>query len=104
MIEIQGLYKRFGGKEVLKGLDLTIQDGETVVIIGGSGCGKSVLLKHIMGLMEPEQGSIKIQGVDVFSLLPREQDRFRLSLGMLFQGAALFDSLTVIENVGFSLY
>ena len=104
MIEIRGLWKRFGAKEVLKGLDLTIRDGETIVIIGGSGCGKSVLLKHIMGLMEPEQGSITMDGVDLFLLSSREQDQFRLSLGMLFQGAALFDSLTVRQNVGFSLY
>ena len=104
MIEIRGLWKRFGTKEVLKGLDLMIRDGETIVIIGGSGCGKSVLLKHIMGLMEPEQGSITMDGVDLFLLSSREQDQFRLSLGMLFQGAALFDSLTVRQNVGFSLY
>lgn len=96
--------KRFGNQEVLKGLDLTIRDGETVVIIGGSGCGKSVLLKHIMGLMEPEAGKITIDGVDIFSLSTQGQDQFRLSLGMLFQGAALFDSLTVRHNVGFSLY
>ncbi len=104
MIEIQGLCKRFGGKEVLKSLDLTIHDGETIVIIGGSGCGKSVLLKHIIGLMEPEEGSVTIDGVNIFTLSTRDQDQFRLSLGMLFQGAALFDSLTVRENVGFSLY
>ncbi|HLD50548.1 MAG TPA: ABC transporter ATP-binding protein [bacterium] len=103
MIEIQELYKNFGGKEVLKGVNLNIHDGETVVIIGRSGCGKSVLLKHIMSIMEPDNGKILIDGTDLFSLSSREQDQFRLSLGMLFQGSALFDSLSVHENVGFSL-
>lgn len=104
MIEIRGFYKSFGEKRVLKGLDLTIRDGETLVIIGGSGCGKSILLKMIMGLMEPEEGKVLIDGVDMLSLKAEEQDEFRLKLGMLFQGAALFDSLTVKENIGFSLY
>ena len=103
MIEIKGLHKNFGGKEVLKGVNLDIPDGETIVIIGRSGCGKSVLLKHIMGIMEPDDGKILIDGTDLFSLSSREQDQFRLSLGMLFQGAALFDSLSVGDNVGFSL-
>ena len=103
MIEIQGLHKRFGNHHVLRGLGLTIQDGETLVIIGRSGCGKSVLLKHIMGILEPNEGKILIGGTDIFSLAPRELEKFRLSLGMLFQGAALFDSLTVRGNVGFSL-
>jgi phospholipid/cholesterol/gamma-HCH transport system ATP-binding protein len=104
MIELKNLYKAFGAKEVLKNLDLTIRDGETIVIIGRSGIGKSVLLKHIVGIMEPDQGKILIDGVDVFSLSSREQVSYRLNTGMLFQGAALFDSLTVKENVGFSLY
>lgn len=89
---------------MLQGLDLEIETGETLVIIGRSGCGKSVLLKHIMGIMEPDEGTVEIDGVDLFSLSQRELDQFRLKLGMLFQGAALFDSLTVHENVGFSLY
>lgn len=103
MIEIKGLHKSFGGKPVLKGVDLTIRDGETLVIIGRSGCGKSVLLKHITGLMEPDEGNIFIDGQDMFSLSSEEQDRVRLSIGMVFQGAALFDSLSVGENVGYSL-
>ena len=103
MIEIQELFKNFGGKEVLRGVNLNIRDGETLVIIGRSGCGKSVLLKHIIGIMEPDKGKILIDGTDLFSLSSREQDQFRLSLGMLFQGAALFDSLAVGPNVGFSL-
>lgn len=104
MIQIQGIHKWFGTQHVLKGVDLTIQEGETLVIIGRSGCGKSVLLKHIMAILEPDEGDIKIDGRSMFSMLPAEQDEFRLQLGMLFQGAALFDSLTVRENVGFSLY
>ena len=103
MIEIHGLHKSFGANTVLKGVDLVIREGETIVVIGGSGCGKSILLKHIVGLMEPDAGRILIDGVDITALSPEEQDHFRLKLGMLFQGAALFDSLTVRENVGFSL-
>lgn len=104
MIELQNLHKSFGAKVVLNGLNLTIKDGETLVIIGRSGIGKSVLLKHISGIMEPDEGKIVIDGTDIFSLSSREQSSFRLSIGMLFQGAALFDSLNVRENVGFSLY
>jgi len=103
MIEIRGLHKTFRDNHVLQGLDLTIQEGETLVIIGRSGCGKSVLLKHIIGILEPDEGKIQIEGTDIFSLSPRELEKFRLRLGMLFQGSALFDSLTVRENVGFSL-
>ncbi len=104
MISIQNIQKWFGTNHVLHGVDLTIKEGETLVIIGRSGCGKSVLLKHIMGLLEPDEGDIKIDGKSMFSMLPEEQDQFRLQIGMLFQGAALFDSLNVQENVGFSLY
>ena len=104
MIQIKGLHKTFGGNHVLRGLDLEIQTGEALVIIGRSGCGKSILLKQIMGIMEPDEGTVVIDGVDIFSLTPGELNQFRLKLGMLFQGAALFDSLTVGENVGFSLY
>jgi phospholipid/cholesterol/gamma-HCH transport system ATP-binding protein len=104
VIQIQGLHKWFGNQHVLKGVDLTIKEGETVVIIGRSGCGKSVLLKHIMAILEPDEGDIKIDGQSMFRMSSTEQDRFRLQLGMLFQGAALFDSLNVRENVGFSLY
>lgn len=104
MIEIQGIHKWFGTHHVLKGVDLVIKEGETVVIIGRSGCGKSVLLKHIMAILEPDEGDIKIDGKSMFSMEPEQQDQFRLQLGMLFQGAALFDSLTVLENVGFSLF
>lgn len=103
MIEIQNIHKWFGAQHVLRGVDLTIREGETVVIIGRSGCGKSVLLKHIMAILEPDEGDIKIDGRSMYAMPPEEQDQCRLQLGMLFQGAALFDSLTVRENVGFSL-
>ena len=104
MIQIKGLHKSFGTNHVLRGIDLRIQTGESLVVIGRSGCGKSVLLKIIMGIMEPDEGTVVIDGVDIFSLSSHELDQFRLKLGMLFQGAALFDSLSVRENVGFSLY
>ena len=104
MIQIKGLRKSFGANEVLQGVDLEVKTGEALVIMGRSGCGKSVLLKMIIGILKPDEGTIVIDGVDIFSLTPRELDQFRLKLGMLFQGAALFDSLTVRENVGFSLY
>lgn len=103
MIEIIDLYKAFGSHVVLKGVNLKIETGETMVIIGRSGCGKSVLLKHIMGIMKPDAGKILIDGVNVFDLNENDLNHFRLQIGMLFQGAALFDSLTVRENVGFSL-
>ncbi len=104
MIEIKGIQKWFGSNHVLRGVDLTVKEGETIVIIGRSGCGKSVLLKHIMAILEPDGGDIRIGGRSMFSMRSEEQDQFRLQLGMLFQGAALFDSLTVLENVGFSLF
>lgn len=104
MIQIQNLHKSFGSKIVLNGVNLTIKDGETLVIIGRSGTGKSVLLKHITGIMEPDQGKILVDGKDLFSLTAKEQAQLQFNIGMLFQGAALFDSLDVLGNVGFSLY
>ena len=103
MIEITNLSKSFDTHRVLDRLTLTIQTGETMVVIGRSGCGKSVLLKHIIGLMRPEEGSVVVDGIDITQLSGRSLDRLRMKFGMLFQGAALFDSLTVEENVGFSL-
>jgi phospholipid/cholesterol/gamma-HCH transport system ATP-binding protein len=103
MIEIQDLRKGFGGSEVLRGVNLTIKRGETVVVIGRSGCGKSVLLKHIIGLMKPDAGRILVDGVDVTAIDGKELYQFRRKFGMLFQGAALFDSLSVWENVGLGL-
>jgi len=104
MIEVQNVHRWFGSHHVLSGINLQIREGETLVIIGRSGCGKSVLLKIMMGILEPDQGEIIINGVNLHQLGLRELDQFRLKLGMLFQGAALFDSLTVCENVGFSLF
>ncbi len=103
MIEIINLSKTLKGKQVLKKLNLTIQTGETLVIIGRSGCGKSVLLKHIIGIMKPDSGQILIGGEDITRAKGRQLEEMRMKFGMLFQGAALFDSMTVGENVGFSL-
>ena len=103
MIEIRGLSKRLGSKQVLDALDLDVRRGETLVVVGPSGTGKSVLLKHIIGLMTPDAGSIKVGGEEIVGMDERSLDRVRLKFGMLFQGAALFDSMTVGENVGLSL-
>ncbi|MFH1478693.1 MAG: ABC transporter ATP-binding protein [Candidatus Omnitrophota bacterium] len=103
MIEIINLLKSFGDKRVLNNLNLNIQSGEVMVIIGRSGCGKSVLLKHIAGLLKPDLGQIIIDNKDISKMDDKELDHLRLSFGMLFQGAALFDSMTVGENVGFAL-
>jgi len=104
MIEIINLCKSFGDHRVLDNLSFNIQSGETTVIIGRSGCGKSVLLKHIVGILKPDMGQVIIDGVDITKLSGKELNRFRMKFGMLFQGAALFDSLTIGENVGFALY
>ena len=102
-IRIRGLYKSFGSNHVLQGLDLDIGVGESVVVIGGSGTGKSVLLKCILGLLEPDAGSIEIDGQETVGLTGRDRDEVMAKFGMLFQGAALFDSLPVWENVAFGL-
>lgn len=104
MIEIINLCKAFGRHVVLDSANLNIQKGETMVIIGRSGTGKSVLLKHIIGIMKPDSGQVIIDGFDVTKASEKELNDFRMKFGMLFQGAALFDSLTVGENVGFALY
>jgi len=103
MIIISDLSKRFGPKEVLKGINLKIYDGETLVILGPSGCGKSVLLKHIIGLLKPDGGQVIIDGDDITSFNHKKLDSLRMRMGMLFQSAALFDSLTVEENIAFGL-
>ena len=103
MIRIRGLRKRLGNRAVLDGVDLEIAAGETMVVMGRSGTGKSVLLKHILGLMTPDEGSIEIDGEEIVGKSERELDEVRKKFGMLFQGAALFDSLTVGENVGLVL-
>ncbi|MFN0043940.1 MAG: ABC transporter ATP-binding protein, partial [Alphaproteobacteria bacterium] len=102
-VRIRNLHKRFGKKVVLDGLDLDLGAGESVVIIGGSGTGKSVLLKCILGLLEPEDGSIQVDGEEVVGLPEAERERVNRKFGMLFQGAALFDSLSVWRNVAFGL-
>ena len=103
MIRIRGLRKRLGGKPVLDGVDLDVAAGETVVVIGRSGTGKSVLLKHVVGLMTPDEGSIRVDDDEIVGMKESELNRVRKRFGMLFQGAALFDSLTVGENVGLAL-
>jgi phospholipid/cholesterol/gamma-HCH transport system ATP-binding protein len=102
-ISVRNLHKRFGDNVVLDGLDLEVGVGESVVVIGGSGSGKSVLLKCILGLLEPEQGEIEIDGVPVIGLPASEREAINRKIGMLFQSAALFDSLNVWENVAFGL-
>jgi len=103
MIEIIDLHKSFDSKKVLNGVNLKIADREIVIIMGTSGCGKSVLIRHIIGLLVPDQGSILIDGVDITGLDTKELDKIRERLGVLFQGGALFDSLTVYGNVAFPL-
>lgn len=103
MIRIVDLYKSFGPKPVLRGVNLEVGDGETMVIIGQSGSGKSVLLKHIIGMLKPDAGRVLVDGVDITGLKPREMPEILRKFGMLFQGAALFDSLSVGENVAFGL-
>jgi phospholipid/cholesterol/gamma-HCH transport system ATP-binding protein len=103
MIEIRDLYKGFRNKPVLEGVNLAIQKGETVVIIGRSGCGKSVLLKHIIGLLKPDKGQLLIDGENITTYPKDKLNQLRQRFGMLFQGAALFDSMTVAENVGLGL-
>lgn len=103
MIEIRGLKRRLGRKQVLDGVDLDVEKGETVVVMGPSGTGKSVLLKHIIGLMKPDAGSIRVDGEEVVGMREHELNRIRRKFGMLFQGSALFDSMTVGENVGLGL-
>jgi len=99
MITIENIHKSFGKLQVLKGVNLEIIKGQTQVILGASGCGKSVLLKLMMRLMEPDQGRIIIDGKDIFSLDRKELNYIRTRFGMLFQGAALFDSMNVYENI-----
>lgn len=102
-IRITGLRKSFGAQKILQGVDLTILRGETLVLIGPSGEGKSVLLKHIIGLLHPDAGRVELSGVDLCGLRERELMQVRRRMGYLFQNAALFDSLTVAQNVAFPL-
>lgn len=104
MIAVRGLKKRIGTQEILRGVDLSVAPGETLVIIGRSGGGKSVLLKNLIGLMQPSEGEIWIDGQNIIGLSERRLASIRRKVGMLFQGGALFDSMTVEENIGFPLH
>ena len=102
-IELRNVHKRFGSKVVLDGIDLTVPRGESLVVIGGSGTGKSVMIKSVLGIVKPEQGEIFVDGQDVLKMDTSDREETLRKFGMLFQGAALFDSLPVWENVAFGL-
>jgi len=103
MIAVRALAKKIGEQEILRGVDLEVRTGETLAIIGRSGGGKSVLLKHLVGLMEPDAGEIWIEGQNIIGLNERQLGTIRKKVGILFQGGALFDSMTVEENIAFPL-
>jgi phospholipid/cholesterol/gamma-HCH transport system ATP-binding protein len=103
MIAVRSLMKKIGQQEILRGVDLKISSGETLAIIGRSGGGKSVLLKHMVGLMEPDSGEIWIQGQNIIGMNERQLGAIRKKVGILFQGGALFDSMTVADNIAFPL-
>ena len=103
MIEVRDLWKSFGPNQVLKGITLTIPRGQTYVVLGGSGSGKTVLMKHVIGLFKPDQGSVTVDGVPISTLTGKALTEARQRFGMVFQGSALFDSMTVYENVAFPL-
>lgn len=103
MLAVRGLTKSIGPQEILRGIDLDVATGETLVIIGRSGGGKSVLLKHLVGLMQPDAGEIWIEGQNIIGLSERQLAAIRRKVGILFQGGALFDSMTVQENIAFPL-
>ena len=103
MIDVQDLYKSFNGFPVLKGVSLQMGEGTTTVVLGGSGSGKTVLMKHIMGLFKPDQGRVMVDGQDISVMGRQELSTFRERMGMVFQSAALFDSMTVGDNVAFPL-
>jgi phospholipid/cholesterol/gamma-HCH transport system ATP-binding protein len=103
MIEIRNLFKSFGSNQVLRGVSLTVGEGSTTVILGGSGSGKTVLMKHMIGLLRPDAGEVIIDGERFDNLPEAERQRVRQKFGMVFQQAALFDSMTIFENVAFPL-
>jgi phospholipid/cholesterol/gamma-HCH transport system ATP-binding protein len=102
-IRVRGLHQRFGDQHVLKGLDLDIHRGETLVLLGGSGAGKSVLLKHLPGLMSPAEGTVTVDGTEISGLTERELVPIRRKVGIMFQGSALFDFMNVGDNVAFPM-
>lgn len=104
MIAVRGLTKSIGSQEILRGVDLDVRTGETLVIIGRSGGGKSVLLKHLVGLMQPDAGEIWIEGENILGLGERKLANIRRKVGILFQSGALFDSMTVEQNIAFPLH
>jgi phospholipid/cholesterol/gamma-HCH transport system ATP-binding protein len=103
MIELRDVSKIFGGRKVLNGLNLSVAKGTTLVVIGRSGCGKSVMLKHMVGLIKPDAGDVFVDGRNIWQLNRRDINALRMRMNMVFQNGALFDSLTVGENVGFEL-
>ena len=103
MIEVKDLWKSFGDNHVLKGVSLSIAERETFVVLGSSGSGKTVLMKHVIGLLKPDSGTVLVDGVEMSALSGKELTEARQRFGMVFQGAALFDSMTVLENVAFPL-
>jgi phospholipid/cholesterol/gamma-HCH transport system ATP-binding protein len=103
MIQVIDLHKSFNGQKVLDGINLTIPTGEITVVIGKSGVGKSVLLKHIIGLLKPDRGRVLLNGVDISTLRGKQLQEFKKTFAVLFQGGALFDSLNVFENIAFPL-
>ena len=102
-LRVVDLYKSFGEKQVLRGCDLEVRKGESMVVIGGSGSGKTLLIKCVIGLIQPDKGKVYVDGLEITSLNERELNEVRKKFGMLFQGGALFDSLRIWENVGFGL-
>lgn len=103
IIELQDLWKSFGGRQVLREMSISVEKGETLVIVGGSGTGKSVTLKHIIGLLRPDRGHVLIDGHDITRMKDVELNQFRRRFGMSFQEGALFDSMSVFENIAFPL-
>jgi phospholipid/cholesterol/gamma-HCH transport system ATP-binding protein len=104
MIEFKGVWKSFSGEHVLRGVDLKVREGETLALLGPSGTGKSVLLKHAIGLLRPDQGDVLVDGVSIPGVEPAKLKRVRKTVGYVFQHAALFDSLTVLHNLALAIY
>ena len=103
VIEINGLRKSFSGIEVLKGVDISVMEGKTTVIVGGSGQGKSLIIKHILGLLRPDSGSVKVYGKEMTNISKNKLKEIRMDFGVLFQSTALFDSMTVYDNIALPL-